>query len=164
MATDAAPLQDTDRQAVAPSLPALDIFRGVIRMFHGLHHASVTEMTLANGRRADVLGLGAAGEIVIAEVKSCLNDFRTDAKWPDYAPFCDRFYFAVSHDFPTAVIPESAGLIIADRFGGAIVREAPEHKLSAARRKAVTLRFARLAAQRLNLEDLSSMDGGPLFP
>ncbi|MDX2204385.1 MAG: MmcB family DNA repair protein [Hyphomicrobiaceae bacterium] len=128
---------------------AFQICRGVVRLIavHGM--AAFSEVGLANGRRADVVGLGGDGEIVIVEIKSCLEDFRSDAKWPEYRPFCDRLFFAVDPRFPHEVLPGDAGLIIADRYGGEIVREAPVHKLPAARRKALTLQVARLAAFRL---------------
>ena len=86
----------------------------------------------------------------MVEIKSGVADFRSDAKWPEYMPFCDRFWFAVDHDFPQELIPEETGLIVADAFGAAVIREAPAEKLSPARRKAVTLRLARLAAMRLS--------------
>ena len=133
----------------APNGRAAEIARGVQRMFAELGLASLTEVTLANGRRADVMAVGAKGELVIVEVKSCLQDFRTDHKWPEYAPYCDRFYFAVDCDFPTDRIPEHAGLMVCDGFGGAMLRECQPVLLNAARRKAVTLSFARLAAARL---------------
>ena len=133
-----------------PLSPAAEqIARGTLRLLGDHGFAGVTEMTLANGRRADIAALGAGGEISIIEVKSCLNDFRTDKKWPDYRAYCDRFYFAVGHDFPQDVIPVEVGLIIADGFGGTILREAPLEKVAGARRKAMTLKFARLAATRL---------------
>jgi len=125
------------------------IARGVMRVFRGLDYFSITEMTLANHRRADVCALGPKGEIVIVEVKSSVADFRSDQKWPEYAPYCDRFYFAVGHGFPKNLIPESTGLIVTDGFGGAILREPETHTLAAARRKAMTLKFARKATQRL---------------
>ena len=128
---------------------AAEIARGVLRLLHDYGYAGVTEMTLANGRRADVAAIGPGGEISIVEIKSSVADFRSDQKWPEYQPFCDRFYFAVGEKFPHDLIPEEAGLIIADAYGGAIIREPDEDKLAAARRKAVTLRFARLAAARL---------------
>ena len=127
---------------------ASDICRGVLRLFADLNFAGVTEMTLANGRRADIAAIGPKGEITIVEVKSSVADFRSDGKWPEYQPFCDRFYFAVGHSFPKDLIPETAGLIVADGFGGAVLREPSVTPLAAARRKAVTLRFARLAASR----------------
>ncbi|MEQ1781007.1 MAG: MmcB family DNA repair protein [Hyphomonadaceae bacterium] len=132
-----------------PSGRAAEIVRGVQRMFAELGLASLTEVTLANGRRADVMAVGAKGEIAIVEVKSCLADFQTDQKWPEYAPYCDRFYFAVDCDFPKERIPEHAGLMVCDGFGGAVLRECQPELLNAARRKAVTLSFARLAAARL---------------
>lgn len=128
---------------------AQQIARGVLRLMTDHGYAGVTEMTLANGRRADVAAIGPGGEITIVEIKSSVADFRSDQKWPEYRPFCDRFYFAVGHDFPQGLIPDETGLIIADAFGGAILREPECEKLVAARRKAVTLRFARLAATRL---------------
>lgn len=124
--------------------------RGVTRVLsdHGL--ASVLEVPLANGRRADVMGLTHKGEIWIVETKSCLADFSVDCKWPDYIEYCDRFFFAVNEAFPKQLIPGECGLIVADGFGGAILRSSPARALAGARRKAVTLLFARLAAQRLN--------------
>ena len=128
---------------------AAEIARGVLRLLHDYGFAGVTEMTLANGRRADVAAIGPGGEISIVEIKSSVADFKSDQKWPEYRPFCDRFYFAVGQDFPQTLIPENVGLIIADAYGGAVIREPDEEKLAGARRKAVTLRFARLAAARL---------------
>ena len=128
---------------------AAQISRGVLRLLSDHGYAGVTEMTLANGRRADVAAIGPGGEITIVEIKSSVADFRSDQKWPEYRPFCDRFYFAVGHEFPQDLIPEETGLIVADAFGGAVLREPDCEKLVAARRKAVTLRFARLAASRL---------------
>jgi len=132
-----------------PNGRATEIVRGVQRMFAELGLASLTEVTLANGRRADVMAVGPRGEIVIVEVKSCLQDFRADQKWPEYTPYCDRFYFAIDCDFPRECIPDTCGLLVCDGFGGAVVRVGVASPLSGARRKAVTLSFARLAAARL---------------
>ena len=129
---------------------ALQILRGVGRYFRALNLAMVAELPLADGRRADVMTLDPRGGIRIVEIKSCTADFRSDRKWPEYRQWCDRFYFAVDAQFPSELIPEDCGLILADRFGAEIIREAPEHRLDAARRKAVTLRFARCAALRLH--------------
>ena len=131
------------------SQAALDIQRGVGRclLAHGFAH--ITELTLASGRRADVVGFREAGDIWIIEVKSSIEDFRADQKWPDYRDFCDRFFFAVAPTFPLAILPEQTGLIIADRYGAEIMIPAPDHKLAPARRKAVTSRIARVAALRL---------------
>jgi hypothetical protein len=132
---------------------ALDIARGTSRYLRALGCAVVAEIPLADGRRADLMALDPRGGITILEVKSCLNDFRTDHKWEDYRQWCDRFYFAVDCAFPLAVIPEECGLIVADRFGAEALREPAEHRLDASRRKAVTLRFARCAAFRLQGAD-----------
>jgi hypothetical protein len=128
---------------------ALLLARGVGRALALLGYASLLEVTLANGRRADVMALGRGSEIAIVEIKSSLPDFRADRKWPGYWEFCDRLYFAVTADFPRDLLPAECGLIIADPFGAAVLRESPVQPLSAARRRAVTLRFALLGAQRL---------------
>jgi hypothetical protein len=139
----------TDEVQSRPAITAL-LARGITRMLleHGL--APAPEVPLANGRRADVMALAASGEIWIIETKSCLADYACDEKWPDYLEYCDRFYFGVTEDFPRHLIPEDAGLIVADAFGGAILRNSPLRSLAGARRKAVTLQFARLAAHRLS--------------
>ena len=131
------------------SAAALEIQRGVARLLLTLGCSSITELPLANGRRADVVALSEKGDIWIIEVKSSIEDFRADAKWPEYADYCDCFYFAVAPKFPVDILPETEGLIFADRYGAEIVREAAETRLAPARRKELTLRFARAAAQRL---------------
>lgn len=124
------------------------VTRGAARLLVGLGFAPVMEMSLPNGRRADLMALGPRGEFVIVEVKSCLEDYACDQKWGEYAPFCDWFYFAVPPGFPHAVIPPEPGLIVADGFDGAVAREAPHAPLAPARRKALILQFGRLAALR----------------
>src|SRR5215472_3455670 len=98
------------------------VTRGAGRLLADLGYAPLLEVGLPNGRRADIMALGPRGEIAIAEVKSGLEDFRTDRKWGDYLPFCDAFYFAVAPEFPREVLPGEPGLIVADSFGGAVVR------------------------------------------
>ncbi len=124
------------------------VTRGASRLMAQLGYAPLLEAPLPNGRRADVMALGARGELVIVEVKSSLEDFRADQKWREYQPYCDAFYFAVAPEFPRSVLPDGPGLIVADGFGGAILAEAPLTPLAGARRKALTLAFARLAASR----------------
>ena len=128
---------------------ASDICRGVARLLRAHGMASLGEVALANGRRADVVAVASSGELWIAEIKSSLDDFRTDSKWPEYREFCDRLFFAVAPAFPREVLPADTGLIVADRYGGEVVRDAPEHKLTGARRKAMTLRLVHTAAMRL---------------
>ena len=130
---------------------AAELQRGVCRRFRAEGLSVVTELPLANGRRADVVALSPSGDVVIVEIKSCLLDYQTDGKWGDYLDFCDRLYFAVRADFPREVIPARAGLILADRYGAELVRGPREERLSAARRKAMLLCFARAAALRLQL-------------
>ena len=129
----------------------LGVTRGAWRLLSALGVAAAPEVCLPNGRRADLMGLSAKGQIVIVEVKSGLEDFRTDAKWHEYGPYCDQFYFAVAPEFPKAVLPGGPGLIVADGFGGAVVRDPPTAPLAPARRKALTLSFARLTAMRAAL-------------
>jgi len=123
-----------------------EVCRGTGRLLRAMNFSVVNELVLANGRRADIAAISAAGDIWIVEVKSCFDDLRVDAKWPEYREFCDALFFAVNPGFPVDVLPADTGLILADRYGGEIVRQAPEHRLVAARRKAVTLRYARAAA------------------
>jgi hypothetical protein len=132
------------------SANATAIAIGTRRLLAGRGLASVTELTLASGRRADIIALGSDGCIWIVEIKSSVADFRADAKWPAYRDYCDRLYFAVAPDFPTEILPAETGLILADGFGADLAREAPEHKLAGARRRAVMLRFAHVAAGRLH--------------
>lgn len=115
-----------------------------------LGFAPLGEVTLKNNRRADVMGVAENGEIMIVEIKSCLADFRSDRKWPDYLAYADRFYFAVDQAFPSDVLPIEEGLIMADSFGGAILREARQRPMASARRRSLLLRFARMAAGRLH--------------
>lgn len=126
------------------------IQRGVGRMLMGLGFSVVTELPLPTGRRADVVALSPQGELWIVEIKSSVQDFRADGKWPDYRVSCDRLFFATRGEVPLEIFPLDAGLILADGFGAAMLREAPEHRLAAASRKALTLRFAHAAARRIH--------------
>lgn len=136
----------------APALEAGDVTarvtRGVVRQFVHWGYAPLTEVKLANRRRADVMALSPSGEVVIVEVKSGLADYRADAKWRDYLPYCDAFSFAVAADFPQEVLPDDVGLLVSDGFEAALLRSWDGTPLHASRRKAVTLAFARAAALR----------------
>lgn len=138
------------RQSLRSSATS-DLARGVLRLLADLDIAAVPELPLASGRRVDVIGLARNGRIHVVEIKACREDYRADRKWQDYLEFADYFYFAVNPGFPRELLPETTGLILADRFGGELVRAAPERPLAAPRRKALTLRFARAAAGRLVL-------------
>ena len=123
--------------------------RGVCRALAALGYASLVEFPLANGRRADVLALAGSGHLVVVEIKTSLADFRADYKWPSYLGFADRLYFAVPPGFPAELIPEQCGLIVADAFAAAVLRAGQARPLGAARRRALILRFAQIAAMRL---------------
>ena len=129
---------------------ALAIARGARRLLRALGYSTLTELPLGDGRRADIVAVGADGAILIVEIKSSIADFRADRKWRDYAAHCDRLYFAISDDTPVDIMPEEAGLILADRFGAAILREPEPRVLAPATRRAVLLRFACAAADRLH--------------
>ncbi|WP_374652530.1 MmcB family DNA repair protein [Dongia sp.] len=144
-------------EAVANPLIAAGIARGVMRLFADLGYAALQEFPLRVKRRADIVGLNDAGEIVIVEIKSCRADFRADRKWPDYLDFCDRFYFAVAPDFPSEILPGACGLIVADRHGGAVLREPAATPLNGNRRRAQILQIALTASQRLaRVSDMSN--------
>jgi hypothetical protein len=124
------------------------VTRGAARLLISLDYAPLLEVALPNGRRADIMALGPRGQIAVVEVKSGLHDFRTDRKWGEYLPYCDAFFFAVAPEFPREILPREPGLIVADAFDGAVLREAPIAPLTGARRKALTVAFGRLAAMR----------------
>jgi hypothetical protein len=126
-----------------------DVARGVNRLLMQEGFSPILEFTLANGRRLDVAALGPDGTMLGVEIKVALGDLKGDNKWPDYLEFCDLFYFAIPPDFPDEYVPAATGLIVADRYGGAIVRPSPVATIHPSRRKAVTLRFAKVAAERL---------------
>lgn len=164
-AAGAGPEQDLPAGPAPPADEAADpiaeeIRKGVSRLFVQNGQMPIAEFTLPNGRRADIAALDRDGGLTIVEIKSSVADFRSDSKWPDYLDFCDRLYFAVKPDFPSALLPEECGLILADRYGGEIVRApAPgRHGLAPARRKALTLRFARTAALRLAIRQDTTLN------
>lgn len=124
--------------------------RGLARSFADADQATLTEVPLPNGRRADLIALDREGLITIVEIKTSRADFQADHKWPEYLDFSDRFAFAVPAGFPLELLPEGQGVFLADSFGAEPVRSMTVRPLSAARRKAMLLRFARLAATRLD--------------
>jgi hypothetical protein len=134
--------------AVEP-VSATFLARGACRALALLGYVSLVEFPLANGRRADILALGKTGDFVIVEIKSSVADFRADRKWAGYRDYADRLCFAVPNDFPRSLIPDECGLMVADAFGAAVLRDGATVKLAAGRRRALTLRFARIAAARL---------------
>lgn len=134
---------------------ARDVARGVTRLFFNRDMFALCEVPLPNGRRADMMAIDSAGLITIVEIKVSRADLMGDCKWNDYLGYCDRFFWAVPASFDLTPFeqpgfqPQHCGLLVADRYDAAVVREAPLRKLPPARRKAETLRFARRAARRL---------------
>jgi hypothetical protein len=154
------PIIPVDRRQ---SPTALAVARGTQRLLLTLGLTCVAELSLASGRRADLVALRRDGEIWIVEIKSSVEDFRADQKWADYRMHCDRLFFATAADVPLEIFPTDAGLILADSYGAALVREAPEHRLHFATRRSVTLAFARAAAARLQaLYDPQGPYGGSI--
>ena len=139
-----------------PSFPerTLVVRRAAARLCLRLGWAPLHEVRLTNGRRADILALQPGGGFACIEVKSGLRDYLADNKWLEYQPFCDQFFFAVDADFPRDILPPETGLIICAGREADLWREPLAVRLPPARRKALTERFAWLAAGRLAaLED-----------
>ena len=138
--------------------------RGVQVLLNEMRHSVLPELALSSGRRADLISLSVKGEIWIIEIKSSIEDFRVDRKWPDYRLHSDRFFFATHPGVPQDIFPEECGFILSDGYGAEILREAPEHRMAAATRKALMLRIARAGAARLLAAELAgvsvpSLDG-----
>lgn len=141
-------------QAVSFPERAHAIRRATARLCLHLGWAPLHEVPLPNGRRADILALLPDGSFACIEVKSGPRDFLTDLKWPEYREFSDALFFAVDSDFPRALLPVEAGLIVSAGLEAELLRDAPAHRLPSARRRALLQRFALLAAGRLSaLED-----------
>ena len=136
-------------------LCAADVCRGVTRLLFRHDLMAMAEVPLDGGRRADLMALDAHGRLVIVEIKVSRGDLLGDGKWPDYLDHCDRYFWAVPAGFDLApldgpaFLPERTGIIVADRYDAAIVREARSDPLPAHVRKRCTLAFARRAARRL---------------
>lgn len=136
---------------------ATDVARGVTRLFCRRDLFAVCEMPLPNGRRADLMAIDAKGSLTIVEIKVAKSDLVGDGKWGEYLDYCDRFYWAVPPFLARILeeeryLPGEAGLIVADRYDAAVIREAAHRPLAPARRKAELLHFARRAARRLSAQ------------
>jgi len=142
--------QDAAEPAAEERLAAA-LARGVSRTLQAHGGATLTEFTLRTGRRVDVIAVDSEGRVTIVEIKTSVADFRSDGKWPEYLEFCDYFYFAVPEDFPRELLPEDCGVMVADAYEAAILAPAEARPVNGSRRRALILRFALAAAQRLNL-------------
>jgi hypothetical protein len=136
---------------------AVEVSRGVTRLFCRRDLFAMCEVPLPNGRRADLMGIDPKGKLTIVEIKVSKPDLTGDAKWTDYLDYCDKFFWAVPPTLASLLdeerfLPGAAGVIVADRYDAAVIRDAPERPLAPARRKAETLRFARRAARRLSAQ------------
>ena len=150
-------LPDAARQT-RPDI-TLAVCRGACRLMRQSGRSVLRELPLPDGRRADIVAIAGSGELTIVEVKSSIEDWRVDRKWPDYLDWCDLLYFAVPVDVPQSLIAEDVGLIVADAYGGEILRHPPRRPVAAARRKALLIDCARLASERLaRFEDPDFVD------
>src|SRR5687767_6976946 len=145
-------------------LIAAEVARGVTRLLCRHDLFAMCEVPLPNGRRADLMAIGPRGELTIVEIKVSKADLLGDQKWTDYLDYCDRFFWAVPHGLchlleEERFLPGEAGLLVADRYDAAVLRESSSRPLAAARRKAETLRFARRAARRLSAQIDPSLGG-----
>ena len=140
-------LPDDGRQSTI----AREVARGTRRLLRAHGISTVTELALPDGRRADLAGIGPDGTITIVEIKSSVADLRADRKWTAYRNHCDRLFFAIPVTLPTAIMPDETGLIVADAFGAEIVRDAVGGRLAPATRRAMMIRIAQAAADRLHL-------------
>ena len=130
-------------------MPGQALARGVCRLLLEYDFVSVEEFTPERGKRVDVISVGPKGEIWVIECKSSRADFASDGKWQGYLEWCDRYFWAVDEHFPTDILPEGTGLIIADSYSAEIIRMGPENKLAGARRGVLTRKIARHAGLRL---------------
>jgi hypothetical protein len=131
------------------SARAMMVRRGLQILLDEMRHATLPELVLANGRRADLVTVSEKGEIWIIEIKTSVEDFRVDCKWPDYRAYCDRLFFATHREVPLDIFPEECGLLLSDGYGAHLMRDAPDHRLAPATRKSLMLNFSRAAARRL---------------
>ena len=136
---------------------AMVVRRGVQRLLMEMGAHVLPEISLASGRRADLVALTRSGDIWIIEIKSSIEDFRVDRKWPEYRLFSDRFFFATPPAVPAGIFPDECGFILSDGYGAEIMRDAPEHRLAPATRKALMLRIARAGAARLLAAELAGV-------
>lgn len=135
----------------APLLPGQLLARGVSRLMASHGFSGIEEFVPTRGLRVDVIALGPKGELWIVECKSSRADFVSDNKWQSYLEWCDRFFWAVDSDFPTDLLPDTSGLIVADAYGGEILRMPESCKLAPARRRVITQKIAQTATRRLHV-------------
>ena len=142
-------LDDEPRAELMPPMPGQRLARGVARALRAMDFVTVEELVPTPGLRVDLMGLGPKGEVWVIECKSGRADFRMDQKWQGYLEWCDRFFWAVDADFPTELLPDGTGLMLADAYDAEILRMGAENPLAGARRRVMLQKFARHAAARL---------------
>lgn len=148
------PASTRNDSSASAGLLAADVARGITRLFARNDIWCLPEVPIRNGRRADLMGIDARGQVVIVEIKVARADLLGDAKWPDYLDFCDRFYWGVPPGLDRAPLdsvayrPGTCGVIVADGYDAEILRPAALEPLAAARRKTQVEQLARIAMRR----------------
>ena len=102
--------------------PGQVLARGVSRFVRTIGYAPLTEFVPVRGLRVDVIALGPKSEIWVVECKSSRSDFTSDQKWHGYMDWCDRFFWAVSPEFPIELLPQQTGVMLGDGYGAEILR------------------------------------------
>ena len=70
--------------------------------------------------RADIMEITKEDKIIIYEVKSSLQDFKSDNKWENYLKHCHLFYFAAPKhviEYIKENVPKTVGLYRVDTYG-----------------------------------------------
>ena len=148
------PIDDSSALPPGDSATAAAVMRGICRLFARNDIWCLSEMPLRSGRRADLMGVDAKGQVIIVEIKVSRADLLGDAKWPDYLDHCDRFFWGLATHLDRACMegeafrPNQCGLIVADGYDAEILRPAPLMPLAASRRKVEVENLARTALRR----------------
>jgi len=148
------PINDSPALPPGDSATAAAVMRGICRLFARNDIWCLPEMPLRSGRRADLMGVDAKGQVIIVEIKVSRADLLGDAKWPDYLDHCDRFFWGLATHLDHACMegeafrPGQCGLIVADGYDAEILRPAPLRPLAASRRKVEVENLARAALRR----------------
>jgi hypothetical protein len=113
--------------------------------------SSLTELPLSGGRRADIAAINAEGEVWIVEIQVMRGGFSRRPKvarlGPLLRPALFRHLGANAGRSDTQGGGSHRG---ADPYGAEIVREAELNRMAPASRRALLLRFALAAADRLH--------------
>lgn len=83
------------------------------------------EVELSPHLRCDILCITYEEQVIIIELKTCKQDFKSDNKWQKYMDYCDYFYFFSPRDIvPIDEIDNKVGLLYLDGNNVITIREA----------------------------------------